>query len=166
MVNPDFKSPVKFLMKKHFLRIWWFDLMVSPRKSLFLQLAIKLLGVAGSGTGGLRPSLDKVGAIRDYARPEKVYEVERFLNMTTYLRQWIPDRVEYSKVLKNATVWGPGHLGARIPIGLDWNNRHEEVFIHIKRSIKQNVVWEGDPTVQYHLATDASGHAAGGCYFS
>lgn len=85
--------------------------------------------------------------------------------MTTYLHQWIPDRVEYSKVLKNATVWGPGHQGTGIPIGLNWNNCQEEAFVQVNRSIEQNVDWEGDPTVQYHLATDASGHAVGGVLF-
>lgn len=139
--------------------------MLSPRKSLFFQRSIKMLGFAGSGTGELRASLDKVGAIRKYPRPQREEEVERYLNITTYLKQWIPGRVEYARILKSAVIWGRGHNGARIPMGVAWNEAHEEAFHHIKSSIQENVILGGDPEVQYHLATDASGLAVGGVLF-
>lgn len=162
--NPTFEAQVEFLMHHYFPRVCWAGLMLSPPKCLFFMKELKLLGFAGSGEGGLRPSLDKIGAIRDFPRPESAEEVERFVNMTGYLRQWIPGRAEHAKALKSAIMWmgvGAGKKG----VGVKWQEQHEESFVLVKQAVEKNVIWGGDPELQYHLATDASAHALGGVLF-
>lgn len=159
----DFETQFEFLHKSYFPRISWAGLMLNPPKTEFWMLTLKLLGYGGSGKGGLRPSIDKIAAIRDYPRPETPEEVERFVNVTTYLKQWIPGRSEHAKKVKSAiqTRW----VGSRKITTIEWKIEHEQSFNHIKRCIMDNVIWGGDLETQYHLATDASNSAIGGVLF-
>lgn len=91
----DFETQFEFLHKFYFPRIAWAGLMLNPPKTEFWMLKLKLLGYGGSGKGGLRPSIDKIAAIRDYPKPETPEEVQRFVKVTTCLKQWIPGRSEH-----------------------------------------------------------------------
>jgi hypothetical protein len=50
-------------------------------------------------------------------------------------------------------------------IGFEWKKEQQDAFDAIKHSIINNACWGGDPTYQYHLATDASAYAYGGVLF-
>jgi len=73
-------------------------------KSGFLLDSIELLGFRTKGKG-LRPSLAKVYAIREYPIPTNQEEIERFLYMTTYLRYFIPGRADHARMLKKAVIY-------------------------------------------------------------
>jgi hypothetical protein len=64
---------------------------------------VKGLGFVG-GPLGLRPSADKVKAIRDYPVPTNEAEIDKFLFMTTYIRKFIPGRTEYARIMKEAVI--------------------------------------------------------------
>jgi len=98
------KSQLDFMHFHYFPRLKWARLTLKPTKSGFLLNSIEPLGFRSEGQG-LRPSLDKVQAIRDYPVPCNQEELERFIYMTTYLRHFIPGRSDHVRVLKQAIVY-------------------------------------------------------------
>jgi len=99
--HPSVAAQLHFMHYSYFPRLAWAKITLNPAKSGFLLDKISPLGVHSDGKG-LRPSIDKVGAIRDYPTPTCQGEVERFIYMTTYLRYFIPGRVEHTRILKRA----------------------------------------------------------------
>ena len=175
---PDFKSQFDFLHSHDFPRLAWAKLTLQGRKcGLFLD-KIDPLGYSSDGSG-LRPSLDKTGAIRDYPRPTDANEVHAFIYMTIYLRQFTPGSVEQARILKEAIVYrllpeneknksaqtGKRGKPVRVACGLKWGQEQEMSFKAVKEAIINNVVYGGDDSKQYHLMTDASLHALGGVLF-
>ena len=73
------------------------------KKTGFFLDRINPLGFVLKGEG-LRPSEDKVAAIRDYPHPRDLDELNKFLWMTTFLRHFIPGRADLAQVLKRAAV--------------------------------------------------------------
>ena len=74
-----------------------------PKKTGFFLDRINPLGFVLKGEG-LRPSEDKVAAIREYPTPKDLDELNKFLWMTTFLRHFIPSRADHAVVLKQAAV--------------------------------------------------------------
>ena len=101
----------------------WAGLTMTAAKRGFFLEKINPLGIVQK-IEGLRPSEDKVAAIRDYPRRTNFDELNKFVWMTTYLRHFIPGRADHVQILKQAAVlesvedwhrWDPGKL--------DWNGR-------------------------------------------
>ena len=175
---PNFKSQFDFLHNHYFPQLAWAKLSLQGRKCGFFLDKISPLGYSSNGSG-LRPSLDKAGAIRDYPRPTNANEVEAFVYMTIYLRQFIPGRAEHARILKEAIVYRPLHESeknksaqpgkrgkpVKVACGLKWGQEQERSFRAVKKAIIENVVYGGDDSKQYHLMTDASINALGGVLF-
>ena len=177
--HEDFRSLFNFLHSYYFPRLIWARITLKESKSGFFLEKIHPLGYASDGSG-LRPSLDKVKAIRDYPRPTNLAEIEAFLYMTIFLRQFIPGRVEYARLMKKAIQYrvesadtmnrtlvssGKRVRSKKSECGIKWRQEQETAFEAIKKAIIENVVYGGDETRQYHLMTDASTHAIGGVLF-
>jgi len=175
---PDFRSQFDFLHHHYFPRLAWARLTLQGRKCGFFLDKINPRGY-DSDESGLRPSLDKAGAIRDYPQPTNANEVDAFVYMTIYLRQCIPGRVEHARILKEAIIYRPLHKNeknkaaqttkrgkpVKVAGGLKWGQEQETLFRAVKEAIINNVVYGGDDTKQYPLITDASLHALGGVLF-
>jgi hypothetical protein len=99
----SFDDQLRFLHDSYFPRIAWAKLTLSPAKSAFFMPRVEGLGFVG-GPLGLRPSADKVKAIRDYPVPTNEAEIDKFLFMTTYIRKFIPGRAEYARIMKEAVI--------------------------------------------------------------
>jgi hypothetical protein len=99
----SFEAEFRFLYEVYFPRIAWSKLTLSPAKSSSFMPRVKGLGFVG-GQLGLRPSEDKVKAIRDYPVPTNEAEIDRFLFMTTYMRKFIPGRADYARIMKEAVI--------------------------------------------------------------
>jgi hypothetical protein len=99
----SFEDQFRFLHDSYFPRIAWAKLTLSPGKSAFFMPRVEGLGFVG-GPLGLRPSADKVKAIRDYPVPTNEAEIDKFLFMTTYIRKFIPGRAEYARIMKEAVI--------------------------------------------------------------
>lgn len=176
--HDSFRSQFNFLHRWYFPRLSWARLTLNGSKTGFFLDRIEPLGFRCEGRG-LRASVDKVRAIRDYPTPTSLAEVEAFLYLTTYLRCFIPGRVEHARVLKEAAIFanvaGPNPKPDRgnkrkvrqvhLPIAFNWTEKQETSFIYLKSAIINNAVHGGDDNRQYHLATDASGYAIGGVLF-
>jgi len=102
--HPDFSSQFEFLHNHYFPRLGWAKLTLKGSKSHFFLDKISPLGYESDGSG-LWPSLDKVKAIREYPRPTDLAEIEQFLFLTIFLRQFIPGRVEHARILKEAVQY-------------------------------------------------------------
>ena len=109
-IDDDFAAHVtpaaqlEFMHYWYFPRLHWAKMTLKPSKSGFLLDSIEPLGFRTKGKG-LRPSLDKVCAIREYPIPTNQEEIERFLYMTTYLRYFIPGRADHARMLKKAVIY-------------------------------------------------------------
>ena len=173
----DFAEQFDFLHNHYFPRLAWARITLKGSKCGFFLDKINPLGYSSDGSG-LRPSQDKVKAIRDYPQPTNPMEVEAFLHMTIYLRQLIPGRAEHSRILKKAITYRPLYKEmnqsaqaskrgkpVKIACGIKWGQEQEESFQAVKEAIIKNVVFGGDDSKQYHLMTDASTHALGGVLF-
>ena len=171
----------RFLHYAYFPRLAWGRFTLRPKKSRFFLDRIRPLGFVLKGEG-LRPSEDKIAAIRDYPRPKNLDEVNRFLWMTTYLRHFIPGRADHAVVLKAAAEleskeeWherdvgkkdnkGRIHRGPRRVVNWDWGEDQERSFAALKTAVVERAVFGGDERKQYHLATDASRTGIGGVLF-
>ena len=173
-----FKSQHNFLHNHCFPRLVWAKLTLQRRKCGFFLNKISPLGYVSDGIG-LRPSLDKAGAIRDYPWPMTPNEVDAFVYMTIYLRKFIPGRVEHAQILKEAIVYQEvsgnekskskqtGRRGKpiKIAVGINGRQEQEKSFEYVKSAVINNVVYRGDDSKQYHLMTGASKNALGGGLF-
>jgi len=153
---PSFATQFAFLHNHYFPRLAWARITLKGSKCGFFLDKINPLGYASDGSG-LRPSLDKVRAIRDYPRPANTTEIEAFLYMTIYLRQFIPGRAEHARILKEGIIYRPQHeheenkpaltskrrKPVKIACGLQWGQRQEESFRAIKEAIIKNSVRYG-----------------------
>ena len=102
--HASFKDQFRFLHEHYFPRLMWSGLTIKPKKSGFFLDSIAPLGFEASGKG-LRPSCDKVAAIRDYPTPKSMDELKAFLHLTTYLRRFIPGRCDQSLIVKSAATY-------------------------------------------------------------
>jgi hypothetical protein len=174
---PSFNSQFNFLHEHYFPRLAWAKLTLKGTKCRFFLDKISPLGFSSDGSG-LRPTLDKVQAIRQYPTPTDAAEVEAFIYMMIYLPQCIPGRVEHARILKDAikyrllrgdekskSEWIRRGKPVKVVCGFEWGEKQERSFEVVKRAIIDNVVYGGDETKQYHLMTDASLHAIGGVLF-
>jgi len=171
----SFAEQFDFLHNHYFPRLAWARITLKGSKCGFFLDRINPLGYSSDGSG-LRPSLDKVQAIRDYPQPANPMEIESFLYMTIYLRQFIPGRTEHSRILKEAITYRPLHKDeknqsaqasnrgkpVKIACSIKWGQEQEKSFRAVKEAIIKNVVFGGDDSKQYPLMTDASTHALGG----
>jgi hypothetical protein len=62
---------------------------LNPRKFVFARKEVQYLGHIVSADG-VKPNPNKVGAVRDFPKPETVKELRRFLGMASYYRRFIP----------------------------------------------------------------------------
>jgi len=97
-------AQLEFMHYWYFPRLHWAKMTLKPTKCGFLLDTIEPLGFQTKGQG-LRPSLDKVQAIREYPTPMNQEELEQFLFMTKYLRYFIPGRADHACILKNAIIY-------------------------------------------------------------
>lgn len=162
----------EFLAFHYFPRCAWAKVTLSGSKAFIFMPQIDVMGFQASAAG-LRPDDRKVKVFAEYPQPQNQAELERFLYLTPFLRWFIPGRAEHAKILKTAIVnlrspapgGGRSIIDPHSPLSLQWTPECTASFLHIKNSVLRNAVSSGDPTRQYHLATDASLTGAGGVLF-
>ncbi|KAJ5679602.1 hypothetical protein N7462_007846 [Penicillium macrosclerotiorum] len=154
---------INFLHQRYFPRLAWAKLTLNPRKTAFFVDRTKILGHECSITG-IRPSADKIAAIANWTRPVNEPELMRFIYVLPFLRTYIPGRTDLVRILKSAVI-SVGKGQNRRVIDFQWGRDQERAFQRIKYHIARVKLTGGDPTIQYHLATDASGQGLGGVLF-
>ena len=122
------------------------------KKCKFAQKRVELLGYTIS-KDGISPQEDKVSAIRDMAPPEDVKGVQRFLGMSGYYRQTIPNYADVAEPLTRLT---------RKNELFRWGEEQNEAFEKLKAELTSDRVMAfPDPHLPYKLYTDASAYAVG-----
>ncbi|GAQ40884.1 hypothetical protein BA78_7746 [Aspergillus niger] len=147
-----------FLHFHYFPRLAWAKLTLNPKKTHFFTSSIGILGHERA-KGGLRPSADKITAIRNWPTPTDEEQLSRFLYALPFLRIYIPGRADLTKILR-AAVQCEGKGQAKKKTGYVWGPQQKEAFQRVKYWITRTGLAGGDPAKQYHLATDASNTGA------
>ena len=104
--HASFEDQFRFLREHYFPRLMCSGLAIKPEKSWFFWDSIAPLGFKASGKG-LRPSCDKIAAIRDYPTPKSMDDLKAFLHLTIYLCRFIPGRCDLSLIVKSAATYEP-----------------------------------------------------------
>ena len=133
-------------------RFRMYKLTLNPKKCVFGQREVKLLGFVVSGEG-LKADPDKVAAITRMSAPKTVKEVRSFLGMTGYYRTCMPGYAGISEPLVALT---------RKYARFEWTNECQESFIRLKDLLVSEQVMAHPRTRDpYLLYTDASDLAIG-----
>ena len=164
-----FDAMFDFLHNHYFPRQAWANFTLSPAKSYFFVEDIRVLGSHLSSTG-LRPSLNKVAALRKWPTPVDLKGLKKFCFVLPFLSPPIPGRADLVTAMKTAMITDLEHVEGkrkrqRVVTGLAWSDVADEAFRRIKQEICDNALNGGDPKLQYHLATDASDTGVGGVLF-
>jgi hypothetical protein len=170
----SFEAQWDFLHHKYFPRVSWSKLTLSPGKSHFFMDHIDMLGFS-AGPAGRKPKSDKLDVFRNYPVPTSEKELDGFVHLTTYLRNFIPGRAEHIRRMYTAVRKEPEWSSAKSSgkkrslkfksVGFEWNDEARASFDYVRAAILNNACYGGDPQFQYHLATDASDYAYGGVLF-
>ena len=158
-----YKDQLEFLHHHYLPQMAWGQMTMRPKKTGFFLDQINPWGFALKQEG-LRPSEDKVAAIRHYPQPRDLDELNKFLWMTTFLRYFIPGQADHAVVRKGAAViesvetWhqcDPGNRdkngrlfrGPRRVERWEWGETQEKSFLAIKRAVVENAVFGGNETI-------------------
>ena len=122
-----------------------FGVTLNEKKSLFCKNEIPFLGVILSADG-IKPSPDKIKAIKESKPPSNVGELRSFIRFVSFLQRFIPKmgiilRPLYD-LLKKSRTW-------------EWNFEHQKCFENIKNSITSNSLANYDPKSEVCMYTDA-----------
>ena len=99
----SFEAQLNFLHYQYFPRMHWAKLVLNPAKSYFLIPKTEMLGLQADGNG-IRPGNDKLRAFRNYPTPTGEKELDQFEYMTTYLRKFVPGRVDHIRILRKSVI--------------------------------------------------------------
>ena len=138
------------------------NLRVNPLKC---QIGVEELEFLGHriNAQGISPTEEKVSALTNYTRPEKLKGLRRFLGMANFYRRFIPNGAAllmplYALVSKNQSKKGN-------PV-LVWTDSEIKAFDCAKNALKLGAMLAfPDPSVPLIIAADASNIAVGGTLY-
>eukprot|EP00795_Rhopilema_esculentum_P016079 gene16079-7428_t len=108
-------------------------------------------------TWGISPTQDKVKAIHKAKAPNNVAELQSFIGMANYLRQFIPNFAE---------IMSPLYKLLQKNINWRWGIEEQQAFDQIKTSItSEQVLRHYDPRAPLVLQVDASSIGVGAVIF-
>lgn len=166
-----------FLHNHYFPRVDFARITLEPRKTVLfgdriLSIGFELL------QGQMRPAEKHRKRFEQWARPENhpksAKELDEFLFLLPYLKQFVPGRAARVLVLKTSSAelvhkTTPSGQKSKQKMWLDkpfkWEQRHADAFTYICQQIQERIVTAPDRQAPYHLATDASDVALGGVLF-
>nr|CAI5864746.1 unnamed protein product [Callosobruchus analis] len=104
--------------------------------------------------GGISPGQRKTEAVRQYKRPETVYEVRRFLGLTSYFRRFVPNYAVIAKPLSDLTKKNGN---------FEWSKDQENAFDQLKGKLTSKPILKlYNPEHYTELHTDASSQGIAG----
>lgn len=167
----SFESLYDFLNDHYFPRLAWARLTLNPFKTTFFASKIAVLGHEKTRLG-VRPAAHKLRAFAQYHSPTTPRELDEFLWQLPFFKWYCPGRSDYTEVMKEAIRWEyvekmvkGKKTRVRDITAFVWTDRCEVAFQACKEAILSNICAAGDPSKQFHIATDASGTGAGGLLF-
>jgi len=151
VISPDFGTHASRL-REVFDRFRVAGLKLKPSKCALLQRGVKYLSHV-VGQDGVATDLEKVRALRDWAVLVDLPELQAFLGLVGYYRQYIPNFAGIAQPLNRLTAKGVRWQGTQA---------EQKAFDHLKdRLVDAPILAYPDPAKEYILDTDASNHNVG-----
>ena len=134
------------------------NLTVKVEKCQFGYGCLELLGHEISAAG-IRPTEEKLKSVEDFPRPKSGRDVQSFLGLTNYLRDYIP--------LYAAVTYPLERIRLVNVISDDvWSKECEEAFVSLKKLLREApIIKFPDFDKDFYLATDASDYGIGAVLF-
>ena len=131
-----------------------------------LQLGYESLAVLGHivSADGIAPDPEKLDSIRNYPRPTTTKELQRWLGLAGFYRQYMPRFSARSRPLAQAVAQlAPANAsGRRRAAQLCWTAEMEAAFADITNALcEQPVLAAPDSNEPFTIRTDCSGWASG-----
>lgn len=130
------------------------NLTFKPSKCKFGLKKIEVLGYMISGVE-IRPSENKIKAMRDVRAPTSAKEVKQVLGLFSYYRKFIPDLARITLPLTKLLKKG---------VKFHWNSEHQDALDYIKRLMCSEPIlsyFSTDKALSTRLYVDASNEAIG-----
>jgi hypothetical protein len=129
------------------------NLKANPKKCVFYQSRVNFLGHTIS-VNGVEMDSSKVKSIQSWKSPENVKEIQSFLGLCNYYRDFIP---------RFAHIAGPLYKLTKKSNLFVWDSDCEKSFNSLKAAFATEcVLIQPDQTKQFYLESDASDYALGG----
>ena len=129
------------------------NLTLKESKCHFGKTELDLLGYVISAEG-IRAQPSKTSAIQQLPPPQNIAELRRFLGMSSYYRQLVPEFARIASPLYQLTKKGEPWV---------WDSKRQNAFNQLKEGLCSNqVMAHPDTSKPYILYTDACDHAIGG----
>ena len=129
------------------------DLFVKPEKCMWKVREVGFLGVV-IGSDGVRMEKEKVQGVVDWPVPKSVKDVQKFLGLANYYRQFVKDFAKIAKLLYEMT---------RKEIQQNWGEKQQKAFGELKeRFMTEPVLVTPDLDREMRVEVDAPYFAIGG----
>jgi len=129
------------------------DLFVKPEKCVWKIRKVGFLGVI-IGKDGVRMEKEKVQGVIEWSVPRSVKDVQKFLGLANYYRQFVKDFAKIAKPLYEMT---------RKENKWSWGERQQKAFEELKeRFMIEPVLITPDLDKEMRVEADASDFAMGG----
>lgn len=126
----DSLDEVFMLFEEVLTRCIEFGLFLKLKKSEFLKPVVKLLGHY-VGADGIRPSTEKIKAIRESVAPRNRKELRSFLGLASYVRRFVPNFASIAEPLTRLTSprarW-------------EWNEEQVAAFSNLQEAVCEHVL--------------------------
>ena len=127
-------------------------LRLKKEKCVFLAPSVEYLGHRIDAQG-LHPTLEKVRAVQEAPQPMNVSELKSYLGLLSYYSKFLPNLstilAPLYKLLKHREPW-------------HWTNKQKQAFENSKKLLlSSQVLVHFDPSLEIHLACDASAYGIG-----
>ena len=157
-----FERFLNFLHNHYFSRLAWARLTLNLKKCKFFVSRIQILEHQRDVID-IKSSKNKLKMFREWSSLTFKKELDRFLHMLSFLKNYILERADRTTLLKTtiiekitSTIVNEKKRITRKIKNFLWISKHEIVFQNIKKTIVENVCSSEDDEVQWHLAIDAS----------
>jgi len=144
-------------LEQLFHRLQEQGLIINLKKCQFLKSNLNFLGHLVS-PDGIKPSPEKVEAIKNFKRPETVKELRRFLGIVNFYRRFLPNAAQHQLLLNNY-LKGNKKEGNKT---INWDHDSIQAFAVVKEQICENTLLNfPEPTLPLAIFVDASDSAIG-----
>ncbi|GBL80842.1 Retrovirus-related Pol polyprotein from transposon 297, partial [Araneus ventricosus] len=139
-------------LRKVFQRLQKANLKLNPKKCRFFQREVAYLGHVISAEG-VKTDSEKIKAVVDWPRPDKIHDLRSFLGLCTYYRRFV----------KNfSTIARPLHKLTEAKSNFNWTDECEKSFNSLKQALTSSPILTYPRTDKdFILDTDASNEGIG-----
>ncbi|GBN81789.1 Retrovirus-related Pol polyprotein from transposon 297, partial [Araneus ventricosus] len=139
-------------LRKVFQRVQKANLKLNPKKCRFFQREVSYLGHVISAEG-VKTDPEKIKAVVDWPRPDKIHDVRSFLGLCTYYRRFV-------KIF--STIARPLHKLTEAKSNFNWTDECEKSFNSLKQALTSSPILTYPRTDKdFILDTDASNEGIG-----